>query len=605
MRKKTVWLLVSSLMAAALVLASCGPADEEEEVTPPPAEEEEEVTPPPAEEEEEAPPQGPEMVRDALGRLVEKPKYGGTFNMAWAADVALFDDALGHPYLAFTTMQTHDVLLQGDWAQGPAGTGKVSWAYMVWPEVEVLQGAIAETWEMPDENTLVFHIRKGVYFHDKPPTNGREVTADDVAFTLNRLWTAKTSIYLANPYIESIEATDDSTVVVKSQPGKMGVIYRYAGHYPKIMPRDAIEQFGNMAKWENTIGTGPFILVDFVSGSSATLERNPNYWDHDPLLPQNQLPYLDTIKYLIIPDLSTQLAGMRTGRIDWLPGVMWEDAASLMQTNPELKYVKNVSGAPPALMWRVDKPDLPFYDIRVRQALFMAVDHEAIANEFYGGHADIHNWPAMDIPEFADFYIPVEERSEIVGEMYSYHPDKAQQLLTEAGYPEGFKTSVVCYTTQVDLLSIVKEYWAKVGVELELDVKEYGAYTGYMTSKAYDIFMSSALSSNPEMFSRDRIGNIDNYSMIADDRIEAAYAVILENFFNAARKAEAYREIHPYMLEQAYYLVLPGPADYTFWQPWMKNYHGERYVGTWAKLFNFPEWIWIDEDLKYEMTGRR
>jgi len=189
--------------------------------------------------------------------------------------------------------------------------------------------------------------------------------------------------------------------------------------------------------------------------------------------------------------------------------------------------------------------------------------------------------------------------------MYSYHPDEAKQLLAEAGYPDGFKTSIICYTTNVDLLSIIKDYWAKVGVELELEVKEYGAYTGYMRSKEYDVFMSSALSSNPEMFSRDRIGNIDNYSMIADERIEQAYAAIKANFFNADKKAEAYRDIHPHMLEQAYYLVLPGPADYTFWQPWIKNYHGERYVGTWAKLFNFPGWIWLDRDLKYEMTGTR
>ena len=589
MNRKIIWLLLSCLMVAALILASCGPAAPEEEEVVPPREEEEVV--PPAEEEVVPSPEG--------------PKYGGTFNMAWTTDVRIFDDALGHPYLASTTFLTHDVLLQGDWSKGPAGTGEVSWAYMVWPEVEVLQGAISETWEILDENTLVFHIRKGVHFHDKPPTSGREVIADDVAFTLNRLWTLKTSIYLANPYIVSIEATDKYTVVVKSEPGQMGVIYRYAAHYPKIMPRDAIEQFGNMNKWENAIGSGPFILVDYVSGSSATLQRNPNYWDYDPVHPENQLPYLDTVKYLIIPDLSTRLAGLRTGKLDWLPGVEWEDADSLMATNPELEYQRNANSSPPALMWRVDKPELPFYDIRVRQALFMAVDREAIAEEFYGGRADMYNFPVMEIPEFSAFYIRPEERTDIVKEMYSYNPDKAKQLLAEAGYPDGFKTSIVCFTTHVDLLSIIEDYWAKVGVELELKVKEYGAYTSYMTSKEYDIFMSSALSSNPEMFSRDRIGNIDNYSMIADERIEEAYAVIKANFFNAAKKAEIYRDIHPYMLEQAHYLVLPGPADYTFWQPWIKNYHGERFVGTWAKLFNFPEWIWLDQDLKEEMTGIR
>ena len=77
------------------------------------------------------------------------------------------------------------------------------------------------------------------------------------------------------------------------------------------------------------------------------------------------------------------------------------------------------------------------------------------------------------------------------------------------------------------------------------------------------------------------------------------------SMIDADKKAEVYRDIHPYMLEEAHYLVLPGPADYTLWQPWIKNYHGERYVGTWAKLFNFPGWIWLDQDLMEEVTRGR
>ena len=611
MRKRILWLLVSGLLVLALVLVSCGPAvteeEEEEEVV---TEEEEEIV---GEEEEEEEEEGPEMVKVSLTRTdgttmerwVETPKYGGTFNMVWSGSATLFDDALGHPYRAYTTMLTHDVPLQGDWGSGAAGTGEVSFMYMVWPEVAYVRGGVVESWEMPDENTLVFHLRQGVHFHDKPPTNGREMTADDVAFSLNRLWTLPTSIYLGNPYIESIEATDKYTVTIKIEPGRLGVIYRYATQYPKIMPRDAIEEFGDMGKWQNAIGTGPFTLTDHVDGSSSTLTRNPNYWDYDPVHPQNQLPYLDTVKYLIITDLSTRLAAMRTAKIDWITGVGWEDAPSLMETSSTMQYAKYGVTNPPAIFWRVDMPELPFYDVKVRQALFMAIDHETIARDYYGGQAEIYTHPAVDIPEFSAFYVGPEDYSEVVGKMYGYHPDEAKRLLAEAGYPDGFKASIVCVATQVDLLSIVKNYWEQVGVELTFEVKETAAYTSLSSKKEYDLLMGSAQSSNPEMMSRDRIGNIDNYSMIADPLIEEAYAGVTANFFDTAKKAEIYRGIFPRMLEQAYYLVLPGGVSYSFWWPWVKNYNGERYVGTWAKLYNFPQWIWIDQDLKEEMTGKR
>jgi peptide/nickel transport system substrate-binding protein len=189
--------------------------------------------------------------------------------------------------------------------------------------------------------------------------------------------------------------------------------------------------------------------------------------------------------------------------------------------------------------------------------------------------------------------------------MYGYYPDEAKRLLAEAGYPDGFKTSVVCTSASVDLLSIVKDNWAKVGVDLTFDVKETAAYRSLSVKKEYDLLMGSAQSSNPEMMSRDRVGNVDNYSMIADPLLEEAYAAVTANFFEPAKKAEIYREIGPHMLEQAYYLVLPGGVSYTFWWPWVKNYSGEQYIGTWAKMFNFPQYIWIDQDLKEEMTGRR
>ena len=464
---------------------------------------------------------------------------------------------------------------------------------------------MAESWELTDPNTITYQVRQGVHFHDKAPANGRELTADDVAFSLNRQWESRTSIFPGNPYIQSITAPDKSTVVIKSDPGKMGVIYRYASWYAHTYPREAIEKYGDMGDWRNACGSGAFLLTDYVAGSSATFERNPNFWDKDPIHPENQIPYLDGVKYLVIPDVSTRLAALRTGKIDFFPGVEWEEAASLMKTNPELEY-KNYPGGPPALMWRVDKPELPFNDIRVRQALQLAVNNEEIARDFYGGFADVLGWPAAKIPEFKDCYISLEELPESTRQLYEYHPDKAKQLLAEAGYPDGFKTTIVCYKDQVDILSIVKAYWADVGVDLKLDVREYGAYQSARHGKTYEeIFMGGISTAVPDQYPFARVGNINNESMVNDPRIEEAYATILVNYFNWDKVLQILKETNPYYIGQSYHLVLPAPYMFTFWQPWVKNYHGEIYVGTWSMMYNFVKWTWIDQDLKEKMTGTR
>ena len=176
MKKKIVWLVVSCLMVAALVLASCGPVEEEEEeVTPPPVEEEEVV--PPEEEEEEEP--GKEMVKikaeKADGTVVEKwieePIYGGAFSWISAVAPTEFDESFSLSTSSWTLHLTNEELWSGDWRRGPAGTGEVTHLYSLFPALELMAGELAESFEMPDPDTLVYRIRKGIHFHNKPPAN--------------------------------------------------------------------------------------------------------------------------------------------------------------------------------------------------------------------------------------------------------------------------------------------------------------------------------------------------------------------------------------------------------------------------------------------------
>ncbi len=377
------------------------------------------------------------------------------------------------------------------------------------------------------------------------------------------------------------------------------------GFHLKQVPPEMIQKYGNMNDWRNSCGTGPFILVDYVTDSSCTLVKNPSYWGKDPIHLENQLPYLDSTKILIIPDLSTRLAAMRTAKIDWIDNVVWEDADQLKKTSPQLKYLRYLAGSAAAIHMRVDKPELPFYDIRVRRALNMAVDKKAIAETYYGGNAELLVYPVGPIPEFMDMYTPVEKLPESTRELFEYHPDKAKQLLAEAGYPNGFKTEVVCYQTQVDLFSIVRDYWAKIGVELKLDLKDYAAWHSILATRSYKYMHSYGVNGfQPFVQTTTTPGNVYNASIVNDPRINEAKKAIDEAFFDEAKRRQVVREIAPYILAQAFEVQLPGVYIHTFWQPWVKGYNGEYNLG-YAHYNDIAKYLWVDQDLKEKMTGKR
>jgi len=588
--------MVSYLMVLALVLASCAPATPPEEKPAAPSEEK----PAPPSEEKPAPPKE-EKPAPAPG----EPKYGGVFIEAVAAEPLYFDESFSLAHNARSLEITNEELMIGDWAKGPAGTGETFWVINMMESQDVMAGCLAESWELVDDTTIVFHIRQGVHFHNKPPTNGREMTSDDVVFSFRRQLTTQTAYHrsayawethLAGHPDESITAPDKWTVVVKTAPGKTGRIWEILCEFLKIVPRDAVEYYGNLGDWKNCIGTGPFVITDYVPGSSLSFERHPNYWMKDPIHPENQLPYLDGVKWLFIKDPSTSMAALRTGKIDRL-GVSWEDAQTIRKTNPELQYLRYNPGYAMAIYLRCDRTDLPTYNVKVRQALSMAVDNKAIADSYYGGNAEILTYPIANIPEWKGIYRSPEEYGGIIQEMFEYHPDKAKQLLAEAGYPNGFKLAVITESGYVDLLSIVKANWADVGVDLDIQVRELGVYTAMGLKKTYDAYMKitdgnlifKAIYTDPD--------NSWNFSQINDPKINAHFKEVSAAYFDMAKAKQMERDITPHKLEQAIMVQMPGWYAYTFWQPRVKNYHGEEVVG-YQNVFQQVRWVWIDQTVK-------
>lgn len=361
--------------------------------------------------------------------------------------------------------------------------------------------------------------------------------------------------------------------------------------------------------WEASCGTGPDALADYISMSSVTLKRNPNYWMKDPVNLQNQLPYPDTVKVLVIPDVSTRVAGLRTGKLDQLRGLKWEDGDSLKKTNPNLKWVYfDSSSDHQVLMWRVDKPELPFKDIRVRQALCMAIDRQAIVKDYYQGNGLIVDFPAAPFKDFGNIWIPIEQLPPAARQVYEYNPEKAKQLLADAGYANGFKTEVVCTDSragEVDMLSIFKAYWDKIGVDLTIDVKEFNVWNSIKVGMTYkEMIITTRSWHSPYKFLESRPSSIENLTRSNDPRVEETYKLCAENYWDEAKKEQIYKAFLPYVVEQAWWLEFPPAYQYVFWQPWLKNYNGEFSVG-YSNHYDWSKWVWVDQDLKEKMTGTR
>jgi len=351
------------------------------------------------------------------------------------------------------------------------------------------------------------------------------------------------------------------------------------------------------------------MLTDYVAGSYATLVRNPNYWMKDPIGAGkgNQLPYLDGINMMVVLDASTRIAALRTGKIDILSSAGSENFEPLIKANPELQYKKLIAQG--GVIFLKVKEE-PFDDINVRRALSMAVDYQAIVDLYYGGDAFILGYPSAPVAGFMDAYTPIEELPESTRELFEYNPEKAEQLLDEAGYPGPERFTFPCLCTgeeDVNLLSIVKNDLAKIGVTLNIDVRDKAVFD---TMRLAGTFKKSIISGAANVVTPLKLpgvtcGVATNYSGFCSQYVDDLYNSIwaFENVGKEDVRHAAKKALHEAVLAEAINILLPYYYDYRMWWPWVKNYHGEAGV-AYHSGSDYTKFIWIDQDLKEEITGK-
>jgi peptide/nickel transport system substrate-binding protein len=553
----------------------------------------------------------------------DMPKYGGTLVVYQGSDITGFDEAFTAHNTISTIKMTNEELLTGDWTKGPAGTGQFQFITSSGNRIDSKAGCLAESWESPEVGHLVFHIRHGVHFALNPDSeasrlaNGRELNAEDIVWNLNRLVTSPTN-YIRSGYPDmcrtvQITAPDKWTVDIKCPTDYFADAITMLPDWSSIFPPEVIQKYGNVRDWHNSVGTGPFMMTDYVGASSVTLIKNPKYWGTDPIGPGkgNQLPYLDGVKILIIPDTSTTQAAFRTGKIADLPGLVADDYHIFMKAAPELKFARGTSLASTNILMRTDKANLPFKDKKVRQALTLATDFESIKKQLYGGEAQILSWPMFLVPDYSTAYVPLEQCPSAVQDLYKYQPDKAKQYLSDAGYPNGFKTSVLTSNTgtNIDLLSVVASMWAKVGVTLNIDARDPVVFNNLLQQRAHAECVLTIMGGLGSYFKLNQLDGPGQYnaSFIDDPYIKQVKVQIYEAFNRTdwAKVDELYRNLlKDYVLEQAWAIPTGLPYNYDIWWPWLHNYHGEQNMG-YGNTFKWCQFAWLDQDSKEQMTGSR
>ncbi|UCC17744.1 MAG: ABC transporter substrate-binding protein [Dehalococcoidales bacterium] len=595
MFKKVIWLFVISLMLLSPIMASCSQEDQEdekEEITTP---ENEEVTMLEEEEEEEE-----IAVSPGWGEWWDKfgaPRYGGSITLASGSLTPQFDTTDWR----FPTGNHHfENLFSGDWT-----LDRSKWAFLdtAFPQ-EYAAPWLAESWEMVDLQTAIVYLNKGIYWQNKAPVNGRKFTANDVKHHYDRAMGLGSGYTKPNPLymsvlgsIESVSVIDDSTVEFKfNTPSALSIyILLEQGVQNSIEAPEAVEmEGGSLSDWTKAVGTAAWMLDDFVAGTSITYISNPNYWGNDERYPDNGLPYVDKLKILEIPDASTRVAGLRTSKLDML-GTSWEQAAELSKTNPELIQMR-VPAFGVGMGLRCDTK--PFDDIRVRKALQLAIDRKTIADTYYGGLLD--GKPSMIIrPGVEGWSVAYDDwPQELQGE-YSYNPEKAKQLLAEAGYPDGFKTNIVASSMfDLDLLQVIHAYLQDINVEMEINLMETAAYMGYLFGANHDqmyYWFEGGLGFTPmiQILWRHSKRGPSNFTFNND----AVYDTLVDEYLSAATEEEAkriFKEACWRVLENHWAIQVFPLASYNVWQPYLKGYSGE--IFDFRNLAFYTARLWIDQN---------
>ncbi len=528
--------------------------------------------------------------QDSLGT----PQYGGTFTFRISNDILSWD-----PYLGTIPVAGYYEYLETPFINAYTTDPAIYDFSTSYLPPEYADGYMLTGYEMPNTTTFVEHLRKDIYWQNLPPVNGRQFVASDIVYHYNRMLGLGNGFTTLDPYYSgtvlatsliSVTATDNFTVSFQFKAGTAPLLIENTLQATgtatnSIESPEAVAAYtsaGNpaMTDWHHAVGTGTFMLTDFVDNSSATYVANPNYWYFDERWPQNRLPYVHSIVQLIIPNSATALAAMRVGKID-AGFVLATDAANLAKTNPEIIQSPQPQANETTYNYRVDVA--PFNNINVRIALQEAINMPLIAQTYYNGQANSDPMGlTSNIMGVGGWGDPYSAWPAALQTQYAYNPTNAKTLLASAGYPNGFTTDIqaASYADQ-GLLQLVQSQFASVSVTMNITILDSATYNNLVNTNHKEDAMftqtQGMLGYAQDPFStllHFTTGSATNYELVSDPKIDAWYAQA-----QAATTVDQVKQIiHDeslYVAQQFYALNVSDPYQFIIRQPWVKGVVGK------------------------------
>lgn len=534
---------------------------------------------------QQAPSDQAEQVRQAPAAQAAKP--GGVFHVPVAGNIANLNPYNLSGSLMNFTNPVYEPLVVRDTAPGKN-----------WYDDQKMAPGLAERWEMPDRNTFLFHLRRGATWHRATDAGHAEpFTSADVVHTINYLkenrGKVNDSSYAAN--IAKAEAVDGFTVRMTlslPNPDFLNDVYNIEIAAKHVA--DSGKQLENVA-----IGTGPFMLRQFETATGFKLARNPNYW-----LQGQGLPYLDGIVGHSMTDRGAVIAAFAADNLDMMNAEDKVQFGTVQNVRPGLSYERFYGQYSYGGYFAMDVP--PFNDVRVRRAINLALDRQAMLETAAFGEGVI-NPPAV-YGWKKGYALPQEELLKLPG----YNPQTKQQdiqeakrLLAEAGYPNGFAAKISygsASTNPKPIAEVMASQLKMLGINLTLVPLDRASYAAAIRDESWEMAIASPGSrdSRADLFEQFHSKGTFNKRGAKDPELDA----LLERYtaeFDVAAAQRLFHQFQRRVYEQAYFIGAFERASYTIYQPWVHdvlNNYGANPIPYWG-----PPRAWIDVDAM--PAGRR
>jgi peptide/nickel transport system substrate-binding protein len=528
-------------------------------------------------------PAGGASTSSAGGTAAQRPQAGGTLNAYNNFNVGIFDPQGG-------SGASSNVLINSVYSH--PFQYKLSTDPQTYLQYEV-QADIAVSGESPDGQTWTLKLQPNGKFHSTAPVNGHAVEAEDVKASFTRAFAKpENSLKSLIPMIDpaQIQTPDAQTVVLKLKYPYGPFRETLTGGGTEILPREAL--VGSYDPLKTVIGSGPFVFDSFTPDVALGLKKNPTWY-------RSGLPYVDQVRAAIITDPATQVAQFTAGNLDVLHPPP-NDLATVKQQNPKATILSQV-GSSWAFLGHMNLPDSPWHDIRIRQAVSMALDRTAIKKVIFNNqYSDNQIIPAA----VGKWMLPLDKFGD-AQQYYQFNPDAVKKLLAAtAGGPQltRFLYPAKQYGAAFDSMAeTITSMLNQAGFKIQLVAIDYnkdfigggkGALYGAYPPDAL-LFSADVVFANAEetLNSHFQSQSARNKPQVSDPDLDQMLAKMESTVDDASRLQQAL-DVQKYLAGKIYQISMPDALPSTAIQPSVHNFYVASSGGGAADTSAFPQ-LWL------------